>query len=52
MPDELKELIRLAETKANSQNLWDYSLRAKEYAEWLEQIYNELYTLRDRKDRE
>ena len=42
MSEKLKKIIEEDKLKTAHVDLWSFSLRAKEYASWLEQIYKEL----------
>ena len=48
MSQELSDIIRSAQEQAakSDSEKWDYSVRAKCYASWLDQIYKELTYIR------
>lgn len=46
MENKLAGLIKAAKERAVKNDFWDYSVRATEYAEWLDQIYRELLAVR------
>lgn len=48
MNDALAELAKQSREREKDRDEWDYSVRAKEYAQWLDQTYLELVDLRSR----
>jgi len=46
MENKLAGLIKAAKERAVKNDFWDYSVRATEYAKWLDQIYRELLAVR------
>ena len=50
MTRNLTEILRAAKSAAArpGNDDWNYSVRAREYAKWLDQIYKELQIVRER----